>query len=74
MPSHPLHAKGYPSIGDAKDTIPIPEDGSVRWVNNKWEGDMTKWCDYATERKVRLCFILFCCFLLLLSYSARSYV
>merc|ERR1740129_914558 len=29
IPYHPLHAKGYPSHGDAKDTIPIPEDGSV---------------------------------------------
>merc|ERR1712032_692514 len=53
VPAHPLHAKGYPSIGDAKDTIPIPEDGSVRFVDNKFEGDMTKWCDYATERKGR---------------------
>ena len=26
VPAHPLHADGYPSIGDAKDTIPIPED------------------------------------------------
>merc|ERR1711871_1805907 len=24
IPHHPLHAKGYPSMGDAKDTIPIP--------------------------------------------------
>lgn len=30
IPHHPLHAKGYPSIGDAKDTIPIPQDGSTR--------------------------------------------
>uniref|UniRef100_A0A6T6BCM3 Thioredoxin domain-containing protein n=1 Tax=Diacronema lutheri TaxID=2081491 RepID=A0A6T6BCM3_DIALT len=50
---HPLHAKGYPSIGDAKDTIPIPEDGSVRFVNFKFEGDSTKWLDYAQERKGR---------------------
>lgn len=53
IPAHPLHAKGYPSIGDAKDTIPIPEDGSVRFVNYQWEGDKTKWLDYATERKGR---------------------
>eukprot|EP00934_Nitzschia_sp_Nitz4_P008586 Nitzschia sp. Nitz4//scaffold213_size37731//7379//8671//NITZ4_007716-RA/size37731-processed-gene-0.35-mRNA-1//1//CDS//3329542053//8576//frame0 len=50
---HPLHAKGYPSIGDAKDTIPIPEDGSTKFVNFKFEGDKTKWLDYASERKGR---------------------
>jgi len=50
---HPLHAKGYPSIGDAKDTIPIPEDGSVRFVDFNFEGDKTEWLDYATERKGR---------------------
>jgi len=51
VPSHPLHAKGYPSIGDAKDTIPIPEDGSVKFVDYKWEGDYQKeWLDYARER------------------------
>lgn len=53
IPHHPLHAKGYPSIGDAKDTIPIPEDGSVRFVDFKFEGDATKWLDYAMERKGR---------------------
>lgn len=50
VPYHPFHEKGYPSIGDAKDTIPIPEDGSVRFVNYKWEGDKTAWLDYAKER------------------------
>ena len=50
---HPLHAKGYPSIGDAKDTIPIPEDGSTKFVNFKFEGDKTPWLDYASERKGR---------------------
>jgi phosphoadenylyl-sulfate reductase (thioredoxin) len=53
IPHHPLHAKGYPSIGDAKDTIPIPEDGSVRFVDFKFEGDATQWLDYGTERKGR---------------------
>ena len=53
VPHHPLHAKGYPSIGDAKDTIPIPEDGSTRFVNWQFEGDATKWLDYASERKGR---------------------
>jgi phosphoadenosine phosphosulfate reductase len=53
VPAHPLHAKGYPSIGDAKDTIPIPEDGSVRFVNFGFEGDRTAWLDYASERKGR---------------------
>lgn len=51
--AHPLHAKGYPSIGDAKDTIPIPEDGSTRFVDFKFEGDKTPWLDYASERKGR---------------------
>lgn len=50
---HPLHAKGYPSHGDAKDTIPIPEDGSTRFVDFKFEGDRTPWLDYASERKGR---------------------
>ena len=30
VPHRPLYDKGYPSHGDAKDTIPIPEDGSTR--------------------------------------------
>jgi phosphoadenylyl-sulfate reductase (thioredoxin) len=50
IPYHPLHEKGYPSIGDAKDTIPIPEDGSVRFENYQWVGDKTQWLDYARER------------------------
>eukprot|EP00240_Pyramimonas_obovata_P001821 CAMPEP_0118935264 /NCGR_PEP_ID=MMETSP1169-20130426/15291_1 /TAXON_ID=36882 /ORGANISM="Pyramimonas obovata, Strain CCMP722" /LENGTH=458 /DNA_ID=CAMNT_0006878275 /DNA_START=101 /DNA_END=1477 /DNA_ORIENTATION=+ len=50
---HPLHAKGYPSIGDAKDTIPIPEDGSTSFVDFKFEGDVKPWLDYASERKGR---------------------
>jgi len=53
VPHHPLHAKGYPSIGDAKDTIPIPEDGSTRFVDFKFEGDPVPWLDYASERKGR---------------------
>merc|ERR1712008_536439 len=53
IPHHPLHAKGYPSIGDAKDTIPIPEDGSTKFVNFKFEGDFKPWLDYASERKGR---------------------
>jgi len=53
VPHHPLHAKGYPSIGDAKDTIPIPEDGSTKFVDLKFEGDKTAWLDYASERKGR---------------------
>ena len=53
VPHHPLHAKGYPSIGDAKDTIPIPEDGSTKFVDLKFEGDPTPWLDYASERKGR---------------------
>lgn len=50
---HPLHAQGYPSIGDAKDTIPIPEDGSTKFVDFKFEGDPVPWLDYASERKGR---------------------
>jgi len=50
IPYHPLHEKGYPSIGDAKDTIPVPEDGSVRFVNYEFVGDKTIWLDYAKER------------------------
>jgi len=53
VPHHPLHAKGYPSIGDAKDTIPIPEDGSTKFVDFKFEGDYVPWLDYASERKGR---------------------
>merc|ERR1719454_850354 len=32
---------------------PSPEEGYTAFVDYKWEGDMTKWCDYATERKGR---------------------
>ena len=53
IPHHPLHAQGYPSIGDAKDTIPIPEDGSVTFKNFEFQGDKTQWLDYASERKGR---------------------
>lgn len=53
VPHHPLHAEGYPSIGDAKDTIPIPEDKSTKFVDFKFEGDPTPWLDYASERKGR---------------------
>merc|ERR1711871_1319691 len=44
---------GYPSIGDAKDTIPIPEDGSVTFKDFEFQGDKTAWLDYASERKGR---------------------
>lgn len=54
---HPLHAKGYPSIGDAKDTIPIPEDGSVRFNSDTFqfegEGNKNEWLGYGLERKGR---------------------
>mmetsp|Transcript_131756 Transcript_131756/g.229057 ORF Transcript_131756/g.229057 Transcript_131756/m.229057 type:complete len:466 (+) Transcript_131756:102-1499(+) len=53
IPHHPLHAKGYPSIGDAKDTIPIPEDGTVTFKDFEFQGDKTQWLDYASERKGR---------------------
>mmetsp|Transcript_23416 Transcript_23416/g.41420 ORF Transcript_23416/g.41420 Transcript_23416/m.41420 type:complete len:462 (-) Transcript_23416:123-1508(-) len=35
---HPLHDQGYPSIGDAKDTVPVPKE---------------KWFEYAGERSGR---------------------
>lgn len=35
---HPLHDEGYPSIGDAKDTVPVPKE---------------KWFEYAGERSGR---------------------
>ncbi len=38
IPAHPLHEKGYPSIGDAKDTVPVSRD---------------KWFEYAGERSGR---------------------
>lgn len=38
VPAHPLHAEGYPSIGDAKDTVPVPRE---------------KWFEYAGERSGR---------------------
>jgi len=53
VPHHPLHAQGYPSIGDAKDTIPIPEDGSTKFVDFKFEGEKAAWLEYASERKGR---------------------
>merc|ERR1711966_216319 len=37
----------------AKYTIPIPEDGSTKFVDFKFEGDKTPWLDYASERKGR---------------------
>jgi phosphoadenosine phosphosulfate reductase len=59
VPVHPSTAKGYPSHGDAKDTIPVPsmderakvkEEGYTAFVNYEWVGDKTKWLDYARER------------------------
>jgi 3'-phosphoadenosine 5'-phosphosulfate sulfotransferase (PAPS reductase)/FAD synthetase len=53
IPHHPLHAKGYPSIGDAKDTIPIPNNGSVTFKDFEFQGDKSEWLGYALERKGR---------------------
>lgn len=36
--AHPLHAQGYPSIGDAHSTVPVPRE---------------KWFEYAGERSGR---------------------
>lgn len=38
VPAHPLHAQGYPSIGDKKDTVPVARE---------------KWFEYAGERSGR---------------------
>eukprot|EP00793_Prasinoderma_coloniale_P000744 PRCOL_00003894-RA len=38
IPAHPLHEQGYPSIGDAKDTVTVPRE---------------KWFEYAGERSGR---------------------
>lgn len=48
-----IHPLSFFPNSDAKDTIPIPEDGSTRFVNFKFEGDKTPWLDYASERKGR---------------------
>jgi len=53
IPVHPLHAEGYPSIGDAKDTVKVPEDGSVKFADFKFVGKKSEWLDYAAERKGR---------------------
>jgi len=59
IPYHPSCENGYPSHGDAKDTIPVPsmdarakkqEEGFTAFKNYEWVGDKTKWLDYATER------------------------
>jgi len=59
IPYHPSCENGYPSHGDLKDTIPVPsmdprakkqEEGFTAFKNYEWEGDKTKWLDYATER------------------------
>jgi len=59
VPVHPSTAKGYPSHGDAKDTIPVPsmderakvqEEGYTAFVDYEFVGDKTKWLDYARER------------------------
>ena len=55
VPLHPSVERGYPSHGDAKDTIPIPEDGSVKFdlKSYTFSGKKEAWLDYAAERKGR---------------------
>merc|ERR1719454_1642449 len=63
VPLHPSVERGYPSQGDAKDTVPVPDpDGlsgvkgeaaSVKWVNGEWSGDKSIWLDYGAERRGR---------------------
>merc|ERR1719247_2348008 len=59
IPYHPCHENGYPSHGDAKDTIPVPsmderskkpEEGFTAFKDFEFVGDKTKWLDYASER------------------------
>ena len=60
VPLHPTVKLGYPSQGDAKDTVPVPdpdglsgvqgEAGSVSFDMGVWTGDKTIWLDYAKER------------------------
>lgn len=38
VPAHPLHAQGFPSIGDEQSTVPVPRE---------------KWFEYAGERSGR---------------------
>jgi phosphoadenosine phosphosulfate reductase len=38
LEAHPLHAQGYPSVGDAHSTVPVPKD---------------KWFEYGGERSGR---------------------
>ena len=63
VPLHPTVALGYPSQGDEKDTVPVPDPdglsgfqgpaGSVKFVDGKWTGDKSIWLDYGNERKGR---------------------
>ena len=63
VPLHPSVERGYPSQGDAKDTVPVPdpdglsgvqgEAGSVKWVDGVWTGDKAIWLDYGCERRGR---------------------
>ena len=60
IPLHPTVAEGYPSQGDAKDTVPVPDPeglsgvqgdkGSVKFVDGEWFGDKKIWLDYGKER------------------------
>jgi len=61
VPAHPSLANGYPSHGDAKDTVPVPTmderakpegkgEGFTAFVDYEWVGDKTVWLDYARER------------------------
>lgn len=62
VPLHPTVTLGYPSQGDAKDTVPVPdpegrnhdgivgEAGSVKWVDGVWHGDKKLWLNYGKER------------------------
>mmetsp|Transcript_18067 Transcript_18067/g.55579 ORF Transcript_18067/g.55579 Transcript_18067/m.55579 type:complete len:428 (-) Transcript_18067:46-1329(-) len=63
VPLHPTVALGYPSQGDEKDTVPVPDPdglsgfqgdaGSVKFVDGTWTGDKAIWLDYGNERKGR---------------------
>ena len=48
---HSISPSYYHFHGDAKDSIPILEDGSTKFVNFKFEGNNTPWLDYASQHK-----------------------
>eukprot|EP00277_Geminigera_cryophila_P030077 CAMPEP_0173059338 /NCGR_PEP_ID=MMETSP1102-20130122/1911_1 /TAXON_ID=49646 /ORGANISM="Geminigera sp., Strain Caron Lab Isolate" /LENGTH=89 /DNA_ID=CAMNT_0013925295 /DNA_START=132 /DNA_END=401 /DNA_ORIENTATION=+ len=50
---HPSVARGYPCHGDARSTLPVPADASVKYVNFQFVGRSEMWLDYGCEHKGR---------------------